>query len=120
MLAVIEGSIVDELASVSGAIKALVTRVMADDVVISVGKVAIVDALAAAEVGFDSSKLLVVEKLIPEHIVGIYRINRNIKICWYMQNCMYLDIKLSRKRKDICNKKEMCFFPLRKVKTSQV
>jgi hypothetical protein len=80
VLAVVVDSTVDKLASVLGALKALVTGVMADDVLASVEEGSIVDVLAAAEVGFDSSKLLVVEKIIPEHIVGIYRINWNIKI----------------------------------------
>jgi hypothetical protein len=84
VLAVVEGSIVDELASVLVALKASVTGVMAVDVLASVVEGSIVDVFAAAEVGFDSSKLLVVEKLIPEHIAGIYMINWNIKIRWYM------------------------------------
>ena len=77
VLAVVEGSSVDELASVSGALKAFVTGIMADDVLASVEEGSIVDVFAAAEVGFDSSELLVVEKLIPEHVVAIYRINWN-------------------------------------------
>jgi hypothetical protein len=68
VLAVAEDSIVDELASVSGTLKALFTGVMADDVLASVEEGAIVDVLAAAEVGFDSLKLLVVVKLLPEHM----------------------------------------------------
>jgi hypothetical protein len=88
VLAVVEGSSVDELASVSGALKAFVTGIMADDVLASVEEGSIVDVFAAAEVGFDSSELLVVEKLSPEHVVAIYRINWNtcIKIFRYMHN----------------------------------
>ncbi len=78
VLAIVEGSIVDELASVSGTLKALVTGVMADDVLASVEERSIVDVFAAAEVGFDSSKLLVVDMLLPDNIVAIDMINWNI------------------------------------------
>ena len=71
-------STVDKLASVLGALKALVTGVMADDVLASVEEGSIVDVFAAAEVGFDSSKLLVVDMLLPDNIVAIDMINWNI------------------------------------------